>query len=971
MKSIMLLLSVWLLLCGIAFADQVWPQAVDLYSARNIEFAGIAMPTSTGNYLISWKDTAEPQLKQQFRLIDISGSTLWQRSFPLVINGETAELRWMLETGGDYLLLFSRGTGFLHGFRLNLSGGNVWPETGIQLTHANLIKPQSPSKLLSDGNGGFIHLWAWAFDGIDNPSNYYLQHMDSQGQTAIVNGATSNEFILISDAALTGVPDLFLLSDGGMICAYRESNLIKIRRMAPNHSFTWTQEINAGEPVWPSLIDTRDGCFNLIWHTAGSISAMRYDYNFVAQWLQPIQLCGTLQGLTAQKRISTRCADGKTLTLWQNGSQLMMQRFDNSGTQECDSNGSLVMEQVPLTARFELMPDAGGGCFVRISDSVSGQIWGQYISSANQILPQAVTLAQSMPDELISAGVSSTLFPSGMRCYYQYNSPGISEIQTQGMTANGDIILPNQAMEIVSGTCGRAFSPLAVAHSGKVLCAWLDDPGFATNPSSLRQINYQMVNQDGSTVFPVPRSLIAADCLRPIIDLKAIKTNFGSVLICWLEDTSPQVLKAQLIDAEGNQVWEPGGRTICTAEIQGFFSGGYIRLTAAHGAVYVIWAQCLDRLTTSIRAQKIAYNQILWQDGGKALYSNNGTGLKLIAADQDYIIHGYTTSTHNIFSGVWVSRFTTDGNLLKGFADNILGYDLAGITCRAGSDMLFVAYSNTEWQYEWYNYYPRGQAFSAIGERLWGDGGISGFWGSNMFTQGNNLFLTRSNNYQTTLHGFNSDGQVLFGMPLPSNPPGGAYINALQIDTSGDNRMVGIAQHTPVFGGTGLYYFCFDASGWNSLDSDYMLASGAPLRNPSLCRLNNDVYAIWGTSPTFSDSYIRSIRLQRISAHPVDNDDPLAPPPVLPELGLAHPNPFASKVSFSATLPQRGLSEIGIYNLRGQLVRQIYSGTLEQGMNSLEWDGKDDAGRIAANGIYICKALLNGTSHSIRVVKLR
>jgi len=182
---------------------------------------------------------------------------------------------------------------------------------------------------------------------------------------------------------------------------------------------------------------------------------------------------------------------------------------------------------------------------------------------------------------------------------------------------------------------------------------------------------------------------------------------------------------------------------------------------------------------------------------------------------------------------------------------------------------------------------------------------------------------------------------------------------------------VGLARSSASYGGTRLYYFSFDATGWNALDSDFLLAEGAPLRTAELCRLYDDAYALWGTSATFSDTDLRNLRIQRINSHLVDNDDPIAPELPEPALSHAYPNPFTGSVSFTVTLPQRTRAEITIYNLRGQLTRHLHSGSLEKGKRSFEWDGRDERGASVANGIYLCKARLGNQSRTIRLVKLR
>ena len=43
------------------------------------------------------------------------------------------------------------------------------------------------------------------------------------------------------------------------------------------------------------------------------------------------------------------------------------------------------------------------------------------------------------------------------------------------------------------------------------------------------------------------------------------------------------------------------------------------------------------------------------------------------------------------------------------------------------------------------------------------------------------------------------------------------------------------------------------------------------------------------------------------------------------------------------------------YTIGGKKIKQLKSKSLSNGFNSVEWDGKNEFGRILANGVYIYK----------------
>ncbi len=67
------------------------------------------------------------------------------------------------------------------------------------------------------------------------------------------------------------------------------------------------------------------------------------------------------------------------------------------------------------------------------------------------------------------------------------------------------------------------------------------------------------------------------------------------------------------------------------------------------------------------------------------------------------------------------------------------------------------------------------------------------------------------------------------------------------------------------------------------------------------------------------------------------------------------PNPFNPETTIPFAIGQgnRAAVELIIFNALGQKVRTLFAGSLPAGMHSLQWDGRNDAGRQVASGAYI------------------
>ena len=76
----------------------------------------------------------------------------------------------------------------------------------------------------------------------------------------------------------------------------------------------------------------------------------------------------------------------------------------------------------------------------------------------------------------------------------------------------------------------------------------------------------------------------------------------------------------------------------------------------------------------------------------------------------------------------------------------------------------------------------------------------------------------------------------------------------------------------------------------------------------------------------------------------------------VPQPGLTiYPNPFRAETTLAVSLPRVERVKLSLYNLRGQLVRELSDGFRAQGQHSFTWDGKDDNGRDVSAGIYLIR----------------
>lgn len=64
------------------------------------------------------------------------------------------------------------------------------------------------------------------------------------------------------------------------------------------------------------------------------------------------------------------------------------------------------------------------------------------------------------------------------------------------------------------------------------------------------------------------------------------------------------------------------------------------------------------------------------------------------------------------------------------------------------------------------------------------------------------------------------------------------------------------------------------------------------------------------------------------------------------------PNPFNTTTTLYYEVPERSMVRVRIFDLSGQLVKELVDGVQESGSKEITWDGTDERGMEAASGTY-------------------
>ena len=93
--------------------------------------------------------------------------------------------------------------------------------------------------------------------------------------------------------------------------------------------------------------------------------------------------------------------------------------------------------------------------------------------------------------------------------------------------------------------------------------------------------------------------------------------------------------------------------------------------------------------------------------------------------------------------------------------------------------------------------------------------------------------------------------------------------------------------------------------------------------------------------------------------------------PDSPQLAQNAPNPFNSQTVLSYFLPVSGPARVEVFALTGQRVAVLHQGPQQAGYHRLHWDGRDDAGRPVASGMYLYRLVTGETVLTRKLTLLR
>ena len=88
--------------------------------------------------------------------------------------------------------------------------------------------------------------------------------------------------------------------------------------------------------------------------------------------------------------------------------------------------------------------------------------------------------------------------------------------------------------------------------------------------------------------------------------------------------------------------------------------------------------------------------------------------------------------------------------------------------------------------------------------------------------------------------------------------------------------------------------------------------------------------------------------------------------PTIFEVSNAYPNPFNPSTTIDVSIPEAGLLNVGVYNLKGQLMSTLVNKNVYPGSYSLSWDASN-----LTSGLYIFSVSYGDKTYNQKVTLVK
>lgn len=910
----------------------LWPEEIAIVSHSGDQRLAGAVPASDNNFIILWEEY-DPHGVSELRVqkLTTNGQRLWPETGIQVTNSPLSYLDIFLlsnQSGGAFVLFKSVMSDYVLGQQFDSYGNRLWSADGLQIYSQALYF--SLRGAVADGEGGLI-LNIEDFHSADPGCKLF--HYNSLG-------------VLTGDNPMV-VPSSFPSSEYDIVPLANHQFLLWSFTPESNFPLSFLKINSSGQFLIPQVASPNVGINSY----GNPVLEPTSEGGFV------IALRGYDSGWTVQN--------------------ISVHKFDTNCNQLWPQFGCIVDNYQEFGPRISLAAHANGNtwitwtqagdtnfCRAQVINFAGEQLW----VNGGKILTTSVCnpVIMAYPDRAVFA--------------WSPEYEPLTSVRRQTIGTSGAYFYPQGGEAFRESIAGLTSLRETIALNDRYISFWIDS-------RSAWKIYYQILNQNMQ-----PQLQEAGRALNPDLpdseDLIAVrKTADGSVIVLynsWIESGGdPQNhCYIQKLDASGNPQYPGNGVEISNS---GNLDSTDLKLGIVDNDVYVGWRSVNPSLEYKIMGQRLVNGQKVWGDSGKVIYiAPAGNSVRIADLQGSY----YQWTIEEINSGVsrlMALRVDPNGDPASGWnpsgericADDTFSEQDIQESSLVGSDLVTFCRARKSGFSQ-----MRVQKMNANAQRLWQEDGIAldpGFseildvdYGAKLAILG---FQNTETNRGVKFQMIDENGNLML------NPETWVMDGFIGYYTSGSITRFENGSYLLVFAkafGDWIYdrdllyrmitpqgaFMEAEPMAFCTARDQQFWSSGASIGNQALITWSDDrsgvsdfeagLGGIWGRA--FTSNY-------------VGTSDPELIPGAIALLEANYPNPFNPITTISFSLPEAGIPQLRIFNLKGQLVKTLATDILyPAGKHSIIWNGTDEQNRAVSSGVYFYRLEFEGTSQTRKMV---
>lgn len=995
-----------ILSCSLAAVDTVWPENLKVRSSRAVEWKEAGLATPDGGLIFVWTDNLADDRDLYAQKVDPQGNQVW--NVPLTIDAKAGAQSnpALIETSDGNCVVAWRDThasltGEVYLQKLDFSGTLYWPAGGIRVT--NNEDSEEQLMLVADELGGVILTW---YQRTAVTEKLYAQSYSGSGTQRWQDGG-------VDPTGLDYYSAMSLLPDGAngfYLCyntSYEVNSKVYLNRFGPDGITLWTAPACIGSGVDYDMNREAQavaggGAIYLLWNWHGGgdpiCKLQKYSPGGTPLWAEPLQLSTSSQPMHSPLGIVYSAADDAviiSLKVWSQPATLILRKVNSSG-QIGWLDSIWVDNTLPdnsYTFGSTLQADGQGGCYIAWMDNrptgYYNKIRAKHYNSggANSWAAEGVDLSGGSDDQS-----APTLRVTADRIWLAWADRRGTEtgISYQSLSLGGNPQLEEGGRVLIKGldsmwTEGR----IALARGDDLIVLWDDD----RNPGKRSQIYFQVIDTFGSFTFTpdgVPATQLTAG--DQYITAAKVLPNGQTVVVWHDRRESYYDLYAQLLSPGGERLWGETGLRLSNTD-EGWESD--VAIDYLDGSVFIGWNQMSETYPEyigSVRMQKISGGQTQWGEGGLSLLTDpEPNTTELLALQDGYLAFSKRNLSVTRPNDIHLIRLDpADGSPLPGWGPygvmvtpvsgtEIYAHSFAGF--RATDAGAAILYSQNSVQFGYQMMY---QFVTNGGQLLFGPQGefivdTGYFWNSVRASLGPTDFALLCNgpdsNAETFVRRYSYTLAPLWetlNLGVRIAPELIRYANNGLGLVWSENQDNSDPNHESQI----KYMFVNPGGTINAVGIDSLATGRTPIYNLKSAVLGNNALLTWSDGSTFTGYRDEPIEHGNLWAQMLSNEttasgDPQLVPGLSPRLGQNWPNPFNPYTSIGYVLPQAAKVELGIYNLKGQLVKKLVNASQASGSYSVNWDGTGAGGNPLASGVYLYRLSAGGHTQSRKMVLVK